>query len=389
MKSRPRIPTLVWIMLAAIAARAWFLFSTPSMPGVNGAYYIVQARTLIERGTLGISDMPLTFYLHTALSWLLMKASGMTLTDAIMIAVKICDAVLPTLTAWPVFVLVRRWAQLRGRGDAIPLVAAALVSLSSPWLMVVGDLQKNSLAMVWFALLMTTLHGCLQKPTAGRRAVLLTVLLPLGLTHVGVLGAGLLVMVTVLMVFVLDQGGLFSWKLIIPWLAAGAALLLFTLALVAWNFDPTRILRLFAGFTDPIQFPSNGRQRPGQPTSILRLDAWLPFFAFVATVALALFIAWQRRKKMNASDFAIIVGAVLTVLMMTGPWFNQDMAIRFYLIAMLPAIVVGTFALLHIAGQKVQQAVLGLVLFIGVGSSATILLPGGKPVLTAVAMVEL
>jgi hypothetical protein len=388
-KSRPSIPPLVWIMLAAIAARAWLLFSTPFMPGVNGAYYLVQARTLIERGTLAVADMPLTFYLHAALSWLLMKVSGMTLTDAIMMAVKICDAVLPTLTAWPVFVLVRRWARAQGLGDAVPLAAAALVNLSPPWLLVVGDLQKNSLAMVWFAVLMTTLHGLVQNPTAGRGAVLLTVLLPLGLTHIGVLGAGLVLMVTVLIVFVFHQGRLFRWKLILPWLATGVALLLVTSALVVWKFDPTRMQRLLTALTNPIQFSSDGRQRPDQPGGLLSLDGWLPFFTFAATVVPALFIARQRRKELNASDFAIIVGAVITVLMMTGPWFSQDKAIRFYLIAMLPAILVGSFALLHIAKPRIRQAVLGLVLLIGVGSSATILLPGGKPVLSTAAMKEL
>jgi len=62
---------------------------------------------------LGIADMPLTFYLHAALSWLLAEISGMTLANAIMVAVKVCDAVLPALVAWPVFVLVRRWAKAR------------------------------------------------------------------------------------------------------------------------------------------------------------------------------------------------------------------------------------------------------------------------------------
>lgn len=388
-QSRSGIPPLVWIMLAAVMGRSWLLFSTPFMPGVNGAYYLVQARTLLERGTLAISDMPLTFYLHAALSWLLAKVSGKTLMDTILVAVKICDAVLPPSVAWPVFALVRRWAKARGQGDAIPLVAAALISLSSPWFMIVGDLQKNSLAMVWLALLATTLHGWLQKPTAGRGVALLTVLLPLGLTHVGVLGAGLVLMVTVLMVFILHQGRLLRLRLILPWLAAGVALLLVTAALVSWKFDPSRIQRLFTALTNPMQFSSDGRHRLDQPNSLLSLDTWLPFFVFTAVVIPALIIAVRRRKELDASDFAIIVGGVLTVLMMTGPWFNQDKLMRFYLIAMLPAILVGSFSLLYIARRRVRQMVLGLVLLIGVGSSTRILFAGGRPVLATAAMVEL
>ena len=376
-------------MLAAVAGRAWLLFSTQFVPGVNGAYYLVQARALIERGGLGIADMPLTFYLHAALSWLLAKLCGMGLTNAIMVAVKACDAVLPALVAWPVFVLVRRWAKAQGRGDAVPLAAAALVSLSLPWFLVVGDLQKNSLALVWLALLATTLHGWLQKPTRGRGAALLSALFPLGLTHIGVLGAGLVLMATVLSVFVLRQGRLLRWKQLLPWLGAGMALLLVTTALVSWKFDPSRIQRLITAITVPSQFSFDGRQPPGQPASPLSLEHWLPFLAFALAVVPSLIIAWRRRKELAAADFAIVAGGALTVLMMTGPWFSPDKSVRFCLIAVLPVILVGSFSLLHIARQGVRRVVLCLVLLTGIGSTFMILLPGGKPVLEDTTMVEL
>jgi hypothetical protein len=376
-------------MLAAVAGRAWLLFSTPFVPGVNGAYYLIQARALLERGRLGIADMPLTFYLHAALSWLLAKVGGMPLTNAIMVAVKACDALLPALSAWPVFVLVRRWAKAHGRGDAVPLAAAALASLSLPWFLVVGDLQKNSLALVWFALLATTLHGWLQKPRRWRGAALLSALFLLGITHIGVFGAGLLLMATVLPVFVIRQGKFLRWKHILPWLGASMALLLVTTALVSWKFDPSRIQRLLTAITVPAQFSSDGRQPPGQPTSPLSLDHWLPFLFFALMIIPSLIIVWRRRKDLDGADFAVVAGGTLTVLMMTGPWFSQDKSVRFYLIAVFPAILVGSYSLLYIARQWVRRAVLCLVLLTGIGSTSMILLPGGKPVLEDKTMDEL
>lgn len=380
---------LAWIMLAAVAGRAWLLFSTPFVPGVNGAYYLVQARALVERGMLGVPDMLLIFYLHAALSWLLTKISGMTLTAAIMVTVKVCDAVLPVLVAWPVFVLVRRWAKARGRGDAVPLAAAALASVSLPWFLVVGDLQKNSLALVWLALLATTLHGWLQKPTRKRGAAMCAALFLLGLTHIGVLGAGLVLMAITLPVFILHQGKLLRWKQILPWLGAAMALLLVTTALVSWKFDPARIQRLVTAITAPSQFSSDGRQPPGRPDSPSSLDHWLPFFFFALMVIPSLIIVWRRRRELASADFAVVAGGALTELMMTGPWFSADKSVRFYLIAVLPAILVGSFSLLHIARQGVRRLVLALVLLIGLGSSAKILLPGGKPFLETATIVEL
>lgn len=56
------------VVIAGIAARAWRLFSTPLVPGMNGAYYPIQARALLEKGALGIPDLPLTFALQAGLA---------------------------------------------------------------------------------------------------------------------------------------------------------------------------------------------------------------------------------------------------------------------------------------------------------------------------------
>ena len=376
-------------MLLAVAGRAWLLFSTPYMPGVNGAYYLIQARAILERGVLGISDLPLTFYLEAGLAWLIAKAGGMAMMDAIMLAVKSCDAVLPVLVAWPTFVLVRRWADSRSQGDAVPLAAAALACLSLPWFMVVGELQKNSLAMVWFALLVTNLHGWLLQPTRKRGMALVAALLALGLTHIGVLGTSVLVTALTLLAFLLRQRQGIRWKLILPLVGAGVLIMLATSALVAWKYDPARIARLGAAFTDPSQFSWDGRQMPGQTRTWLNLDGWLPFLGFSMAVVPALFIAWRRRLQLDAADFAVVAACALTVLMMTGPWFSPDMSIRFYFIAFFPTILVMSFALTHIERNGLRHTVLSLMLLIGLGSSSWIVAPGGKPILEEASMMEL
>ena len=75
--------------------------------------------------------------------------------------------------------------------------------------------------------------------------------------------------------------------------------------------------------------------------------------------------------------------------MLTGPWFSPDKSIRFSLIALLPAIFVVSFALIHMERNELRRAVLGLLLLFGLGSSAWILVPGGKPILEDATMVEL
>ena len=379
---------VIGIVMVAVAARAWLLFGTDFVPGVNGAYYLVQARSLMERGVLGIPDMPLTFHLHAALAWLLIKVGGIGQADAILWAVKLCDAVLPPLVAWPVFVLVRRWAKARGQGDGVPLAAAALACFAWPWLRMVGELQKNSLALVWLALLAMALHRWLTAPTPTRGVAVLACLLLLGLTHIGVLGVTVVMLVLVMGVF-LGRRNFVSWRRVLPWLVAGVLLLVLAGALVLWKYDPARIHRLITALTHPAEFSDDGLQGPGPPRGGINPLRGLPYLGFAAAVLPGLGVAWHRRNHLPAADVALLTGAALTVLVITGPWFGMDKAMRFYLIALLPAIMVGAFGVLQIPSPWLRRSLTGMVLLIGIGSTLTTLRRGGSAILSDAAMVEL
>jgi hypothetical protein len=383
------VSPVVWIMIAAVAARAWLLFRTPYIPGMNGGYYLVQARALMERGVLGFPDMPLTFHLHAALAWSLAKATGMAQADAIVWAVKLCDAALPPLVAWPVFVLVRRWARSRGQGSAVPLAAAALVCLASMLFRIVGDLQKNSLALVWLAMLAATLHGWLEAPTPRRGVAVLATLLLLGLTHIGVLGAALVLLGAVMLVFMARLRGFARWRQLLPWVGAGVMLLVLTAALVLWRFDPSRVHRLAAAFTNPAAFSFDGGQMPIRPGSAMYVARWVALLAFALAVVPSLSIAWRRRNELSAADVALVAGGAFAVLAMTGPFFSMDKSVRFYVIALLPAIIVAAFSVLHIATAWRRRCLLGLVLLVGIGGTVRSWPLGGQAVLSDAAMREL
>jgi len=379
------------IIMAAVTARAWLLFGTQYMPGVNGAYYLVQARSLIERGVLGIPDMPLTFYLHAALAWLLAKASGMAQADAIVRTVKLCDAVLPPLVALPVFMLVRCWAQARGQGAAVPLAAAALSCFAWPWFRMAGELQKNSLALVWLAALAMMLHGWVAAPTPKRGSAVLACLLLLGLTHIGVLGAAMVMLAAIVMLlaFAARQGGCVRWRHLLPWMVAGTVFLGLAVALVLWKFDPVRIQRLLTAFTSPAKFSADGMQMPIPPGGGMNALRWLPAIGFAVVVVPGLVVAWRRRRNLSAADVALVAGAAITVLAMTGPWFSMDKALRFYLIALLPAIMVAAFAVVHITAAWLRWCVIGAAMLIGIGSSVPMLRRSGSAILSDAAMLEL
>jgi len=69
--------------------RAKVMFGTSLVPGMNGAYYLVQVRSIIEKGVLGEPDMPLVFYLQAGFALLIKLFSRLSLENSIFLAIKL------------------------------------------------------------------------------------------------------------------------------------------------------------------------------------------------------------------------------------------------------------------------------------------------------------
>ena len=87
------------------------LTSNSLLPGLDGAYYWVQVRSLLENSSLAFSDLPLVIYVQAGIAWLLNDIPG---------AVRISDAILPALSAFPIYLIARRYP--------IPLLPARIFS---------------------------------------------------------------------------------------------------------------------------------------------------------------------------------------------------------------------------------------------------------------------
>jgi hypothetical protein len=164
-----RAAWLVFAIVAlGVALRAWLQFRTPLVPGINGAYYLVQARAMAERGTLAVPDLPLTFVVQAALARVVEWAGGLTLEQAVLFAVKVSDSLLPPLVALPVAWMGWRWTRREDGAvsPAIWLAPALLVACGAQALQMTGDFQKNSLALVWLAALAPFTHR--SSPRRGR-----------------------------------------------------------------------------------------------------------------------------------------------------------------------------------------------------------------------------
>jgi len=421
------LAALFAVVTAAAAARSWLLWGTPLVPGTNGGYYLVQTRALIERGSLGIPDLPLTFMIQAVFAKLLYFVAGRTLETCVLLSVKACDALLPPLVAVPVFLLGRKWCGRAGCG-VWPAVAAALIAaLGLPALSMTGDFEKNSLGLVWLAGLIASLHAWMTSRTRGPVIAMIVFLGLCGLTHIGVFGAALLLTALTCaadLALLRGRGGFRTFRHICGVALCGVAMVAMVAGLVLWKFDPARIRRLTGALSHPVGFlqtgghagalrtvfgpapalrgephlfppPSgdgpprmDGAHREGdRGVRMLPQGAGNGLFAFVVLCVLAL--AWRRRDDLSAGDKASVIGCAVTLALLTGPWVRGDMAGRLRLIAMVPASFAAAFAMAHTPGRWSASVCAVTAFVLTAITTVPLLRRGGRPVISAEAFEEL
>ena len=415
--------TLLAVIATATAARAWLLWSTPLVPGMNGGYYLVQARALLEHGRLGIPDLPLTFILQAAVAKLLQLVTGRGLEASILLSVRLCDALLPPLVAAPVFLLGRIWCAQNKRGVWLAVVAAAGVALGTPALTMVGDFEKNSLGLVWLAGLVFALHAWMARRSRGRAAAVLTMLGLCGLTHIGVFGAALLLTALTWgadVALLRGREGLRSLRHAVVVAAGGAAVVAVVASLVLWKFDPARVRRLAGALSNPVTFVQSGGRAAGQdfrggpppggmpdhfrpqqggpgsaggrrmgPPDMRMLPQGLAIALFGIVAAGALILPWRKRRDLPAADRAAAFGCATTLLILTGPWIRGDMDMRLQLIAMIPAAFAVAFGLAHLPGRWPAPVCAAAILALMARTTGPLLAHGGRTIISVEAFDEL
>jgi len=388
--------SLAAVILFTSILRGSLLFGTPLMPGMNGAYYLVQARAVITHGTLGLPDLPLIFYVQAFLARAVQWVSGQDLDTCILLTVKLTDSTLPALVALPVALLVRRWAKTTRSPLWIAPVAAAAVVLSAPILGMVGNFEKNSLGLLWLCLLLLFLHRWMTIPKAGNAIGVLCFWGLSAMTHIGVFGATVMFGGLAIGFFIVSQRGL-GWRVLLPLLAAALTVGVIAAGIVLWKFDAARIQRLAAALTHPADYMTGSSMGPGgmpgfpggHAPFLFILVQCGPSIVFAIPSIAALLACWRRRTELPLPDFCVAASCAVGVLVLTGPWVQGDKAPRFSLIAIAPAVMAAAFALIHCNNRRLRA---GLAIFGAacmIGPSVFVVRERGRPAISEDGLREL
>ncbi len=385
---------LKWWLIAAVVLvagilRGSILFGTALMPGTNGAYYLVQTRSLLSRGALGIPDLPLAFHLQASLARAVQWVSGRDIESCILFSVKLADSILPALVALPVSLLVSRWTKVAGAPTAIALAAAALATMNAPVLNMAGNLEKNSLGLLWLSMLLLFIHMWMTRPTLANAAGVLCFWGLAAVTHIGVFGASVTFGVMAIVICLAVSRGR-AWLALWPLLFAAVGVGALAAGVVLWKFDAQRVQRLAEALIHPADYLIGGQGAgPAAPMPGLGGATFLPSMmqagpslAFAFTSIAALMTCWRKRAVLPEADVCVAGACAAGVLLMTGPWVYGDKACRFYLIAITPALMAGAFAIIHCGHQRLRVGILVAVAACMIGPSIVILCVGGKPIIS-------
>ncbi len=385
------------IVLAGILVRAMILFATPLMPKINGAYYLVQARSILERGRLAFNDFPLLFWIEAAVAWTLHHLGISESEYAILLASKLTDAILPILAAVAVFALVRRFQQADCSGAAqsqssAPLLPAVMAAALSLWhasaLVMIGDFQKNSLGMVWFACLLWSLHRVESNRGYRRWWPVAAFFILGGITHVGALAA-IIVCLTAWTITRLWSAD--SWRRALMLSLLGAVGIAVMLLVVFVFFDATRAQRLTLVLIAPTRIFQHSVLStvlsPGRP--VMSPPGLVNMLAINALAVAALFLLWPQRRNMNHADRTLGGTLILCCLLLASPLINSGWADRLLLMAYLPAAALLGLVMTRLRRRHWRRMLAGLAAAICLGSVLAMIGPLSQPTIPVASVNEL
>ena len=348
---------LVVGMCGLAAWRRWvFLDRTPYPTGVDGYFYAVQLRSILEHGHLHWPASPLAFWLMAPLA---------ALTDPI-VALKLGAAIAGAFAGVPAYALGRRLGGSRGAG----LVACAIVTTSAGSFYLSGEFVKQGFGVTIALVALVDITRALERPTRARIAIATAAVLATWLTH-KVAAALVLVAAVPAIAVELRARGLLGRRVI-----AGAAAALALAIAVGVSFPARFLSPRDLSLASGLFFGSVRWSLPALDFGDWQLD--MGHEALAAVVAVALFagalVATRRRGLAigRPAETALAIALAALALVIAVPTLSvgagdfEGLGFRLRLVAFVPlalcaAAALGRFAAL-VPGRAIRRDAL-LALF--------------------------
>ena len=345
---RNSLATSLLAVIVGIAAKL-SLTSGDLLPGLDGAYYWVQVRSVLSNFTLAFSDLPLVFWIQAGIA----KVVG-----NIPVAVRISDAVLPAISAIPIFLIASKY-----RKPFLPAIAILIVLLHPVQLyFFTGDFIKNeaTIPVVFFMALVLINWDKKSKRFSILALVGLTFLI--AISHFGTLLLAFM-LVGVWALLQLRKSGLKFWLRGIAFTALAIAVLMGMLAILV----PSRYERLINFITTPsviFQNPAYDRILHSPSISVMTFAI---IIGQVSSLILGV-ITWNSRSKFSFSDLSLVISSLITTFIFSSPIIGMEWSDRLtgLSIVSLSIAAIIIFGSVEILWQKLSVGILATVTLLSI-----------------------
>ena len=309
-------------MVIGVAAKL-SLTSGALLPGLDGAYYWVQVRKLTEQGHLAFPDVPLIFAIQGFFAWCV---------GDIKLGVRLTDAILPALSAIPIFFLLRNAKQVW-----LPALVVLFVLLHPVQLFfLTGDFIKNEAAIPLVFVTGLTLVNWNNWP---KRVSIISLILTqtlLAFAHFGTLILSLAICFIWLVLQLINKSRRFVLTSVGVALSAaiGAAILLN-------YFVHARFEKLMGLVLNPLAFFENPAIASLKQTYFLDSLNFALITGQLGTVLLA-WIAYKNRDKFDASTLTFLAANLTAAGFFSSPFIGQEWAARFVALSFVPLLLAFT-----------------------------------------------
>lgn len=290
--------------------------SSPLLFGIDGPYYYIQVRSLIESGNLKYLDPPLAFYILTGFSLLL---------NNIVLGIKVGSVLVVLTTTYILYYLVKNMTKSSFGG-----LIASILFIFSPYLTRMSfDLIKNAMGLLFLSLTFLLVHYAVKKYSY-RYALLASVSIILtGLTHIIDFGLALAFLWIYLLFLIRDKR---RTILLIPCVISIAMLILgFSVPLIM-GYDPYKGIL----FVEDLVKNKNLPMKNFPLIEVLRLTVY-PLCIGIAGISLAI-----RNEFSNYIDKIMLLIFSILIILLNIPFIPLQYLWRFNLMsAILSPIILG------------------------------------------------
>lgn len=338
--------------LIAFGFRLFQEFQSSIITGINGGYYPVQVRNILEQGHLAMNDMPLIFYINTffikVLNFLFPSQS---IEYLIILGIKILGALSIPLLVIPLYKLINNYLEFElPKSFEYVIVAFALFSFSPLYLG--AEMMKNAYAIVGFTYFLYLFLKFDMDKSIKHTLFLLIMLLLIAFTHFGVFAISIIF----LGIYLISA---YKLKAIIPILIT--AIIGFA---IVWWLDPFRAFNAINIFEEWF----------GLPWRIAFYPAGIASFILSFLIGLMLFLTVRNQKVENRQKVLFTI-FLWFIALLSIPLLRFELWRRFNLMLFIPQSIALVLVYPYLKVSYKSKFVVLLSVIIGISVIYNLILP--------------